>query len=158
MLEGIGIALSAWRTVAHISEWTGLSIGVLAAIGGIVYLDPRLLKPAIILAGVIAVAYVSMLYGDKTGRADVEAQWADARKAAIAAAEERDAMTEQTLTSTYTPQLAALEKAAGDNKEKADAYERQILTLLAKNPAGNSCELGAAADRVRDKVRDIHAR
>lgn len=158
MLEAAGYALSAWRTVAHISEWTGLSIGALAVLAGLVYLDPRLLKPALIAAAVLAIAYAGVLYGDHTGRADVEAQWADARKAAIAAADERDTMTEQTLTATYAPQLATLEEQARANKERADAYERQILRLLAKDPAGPACELGAAADRVRGKVRNVPAR
>ena len=159
MFEAISAALSAWRTVLHISEWTGLSVGALAVLAGLVYLDPRLLKPAITAAIAIAGFYGGVVYGDRTGRADVEAQWADARQAAIAAAAERDAMTEQQLAVTYTPQLATLESQARDNKERADAYERQILTLLADGSKGGpACELGAAADRVRDKVRDLHPR
>ena len=156
MLDAIGVAFSAWRTVAHISEWTGLSIGALAVLAGLVYLDPRLLKPALIAAGVLTIGYAGILYGDAKGRADVEAHWADARKAAIAAAEERDAMAEQSLTEKFTPQLSALERESRDNKERADAYEHQILS--AKDPAAGRCELGAAAERVRDPVRDAQPR
>jgi hypothetical protein len=153
MFDGISAALSAWREVLHVSEWTGLSVGALAGLAFAVYLDPALLRIAIKAAIVIAIGYAGVLYGNHVGRADVEAQWADARKAAIAATADRDQMTELELERTYQPQLIALQKESDANKETADAYEKQILGLLAKPPKGapavSVCELGTVADRVR---------
>jgi hypothetical protein len=149
MFEVLQAIAGAWRSIAHISEWTGLSIGALAAIAAVVYLDPRVLRPALVVAIVILLVYFGVLYGGHVGRADVEAQWADARKAAIAAASERDAMTERTLEQKYAPRLAALEKQAADNKARADGYESRIIGLLAKGTSSRgACALGAAADRV----------
>lgn len=143
-------AFAAWRTVLHVSEWTGLSVGALAVIGLLVYLDPRLLKPAIAAAILVAVALGGVLYGDRTGRADVTAQWNDAKAAAEAAQAKRDADIGRELEQKYQPQLAELQQQADERKTRADAYERQILKLLSNNPAARSaCELGAAARRLR---------
>lgn len=132
---------AAWRSILHISEWTGLSLGALAAIGIVVYLDPRLLKPAIIGAIALALVYGGTLYGDATGRADVKAQWADARKAEIAAAQERDAMTEQQLEAKYAPQLAELQKQINADSKGPDN--------AVANAVSDGCKLGARANRVR---------
>lgn len=150
MFEGILTAAAIWREILHISEWTGLGIGVIVALAALVYLDPRLLKPTLIAAGIVAIAYAGVMYGDHVGRADVEAQWADARAAAIKAQEARDRLAARQLEQTYAPQLAELEKQAKDNKDQADAYERKIMALLARTPAG-ACELGDAAERLRHK-------
>jgi hypothetical protein len=59
----------------------------------------------------VGIGYAGLLYGDHVGRADVEAQWADARKAAIAAEQERDAMVEQQLEAEISARrLAELQK------------------------------------------------
>jgi hypothetical protein len=106
-------------------------------------------KLAIAGAVLVMVAYVGVIHGDRVGRADVHAQWDDARKAAIAAERERDAMVEQKLETKYGPQLADLQRQAGERKARSDQYERQILTLRAKQatgkaPPARSCELGDA--------------
>ena len=57
MFESVSGFFSAWRAVFHISAWTGLSLGALAAIAAVVWYDPRLLKPAIgvaVLVGCLA--------------------------------------------------------------------------------------------------------
>jgi hypothetical protein len=148
MLESMLTAAAVWREVLHISEWTGLSIGVVVALAGLVYLDPRLLKPALIAAGIIAIAYGCVMYGDHVGRADVQAQWAAERAAAVKAGEARDRLAELELDQKYAPQLAALAKQAQDNKDQADAYERKLAAL---SPAGSACQLGDAAQRVRHR-------
>lgn len=137
---------SAWRTIAHISEWSGVSVGMLLAGAGLVYLRPALLKPVICGGVAVVLVWFGLIHGDRTGRADVETQWADARKAAIAADAERDVMTEQKLEATYQPKLAALQKLAEQRKQEAQANERKINS--SKTPARAVCELGAAADRV----------
>src|SRR5580692_2974977 len=129
MYEGILTAASLWREILHVSEWTGLSIGMIVAIAALVYLDPRLLRPALIAAGVVAIAYAGVMYGDHVGRADVEAQWADSRAAAAKAAQAHDRLVGVELEQKYSPQLAALTKQARDNKDQADAYERKIMAL-----------------------------
>lgn len=155
MFEGIAGLLAVWRTVLHVSGWTGLSVGALAAIALVVYLNPALLRPAIRAAVVIAVAYAGVLYGDATGRADVEAQWKDAREAAIAAEQERDAAIAEGLERKYAPQLEALKKQASTNKEQADGYEKKLLALMARSAAGGNraagCELGDLADRLHQR-------
>ncbi len=158
MFEALEQLGAAWRTIAHVSEWTGLSIGALAAIGALVFYDPRLLKPAIGAAVLVGIGYAGVLYGDHAGRADVNAQWADARKAAISAADERDQMAEQTLQAKYGPRLDELQRQAGENKRKADDYERKLLAAKvaeAGKPSSSRavCELGDAADRMRGDPR-----
>ena len=139
---------AAWRTVLHVSEWTGISLGALAALAAVVWFEPWLLKPAIKAAIVLAVGYAGVLYGDATGRSDVHRQWDAARAAAVAAQAQRDREAEGTLALKYQPQLAALAKEADDNKEQADAYEQQLAAMLAKAPARAACELGPLADRL----------
>jgi hypothetical protein len=151
MFESILTAAAVWREILHISEWTGLSIGVIVALAALVYLDPRLFKPALIAAGIVTIAYASVMYGDHVGRADVEAQWAAARAAAIKAEEARDRVVAQQLEQKYAPQLAMLDKQAKDNKDQANAYERKIMALMARSPAGSACQLGDAAERVRHR-------
>ncbi|MGY3393423.1 hypothetical protein ACVWW6_006014 [Bradyrhizobium sp. USDA 3311] len=153
MFEGIAEFLSAWRTVVHVSEWTGLFVGALAVLGLLVYLDPRLLRPA--ARGLIAVGigYAGLLVGDHIGRADVNAQWAAAREAAIAQQKQRDSDVERELEDKYAPRLAELQHQAADNKRKADGYEQKLLAAMAKDASRKpgtlgGCELGAAADRV----------
>lgn len=153
MFEMLADAAAAWRTVVHVSEWSGLSIGALVAGAGLVYLLPAARKAAILGAILVVACWICLIHGDRVGRADVEAQWADARKAAIAADKERDAMIGAQLEATYKPKLAELQKQADERKAKADSYERKIVALLAKGPekapAGNACLLGAAANRMR---------
>lgn len=156
MFEGIREGLSAWREIVHVSEWTGLSLGALAGLGALIYFVPLARKLAIAAAITVLVGWACLIHGDATGRADVEAQWADARKAAIAAEADRDAMAELKLEAKYQPQLIDLQKQSDARKARSDSYERQIMALLAKSPAGkgpspNSCLLGVAADRLRRK-------
>jgi hypothetical protein len=150
MFDGISNVLAAWREVVHISEWTGLSIGALATIAFVVYLDPRILKPALVVAIVILLVYFGVLYGDKVGRADVNVQWADARAAAEIARKKRDAEIELKLEAKYQPQLEDLQKQADERKARADAYEAKIARL-SKRQGAVACLLGDAANRVRRK-------
>jgi hypothetical protein len=146
MFEGLQDLAAAWRTILHISEWSGLSVGALAAGAGLVYLRPALLKPVIFGAVGVGLLYLGVIHGDRVGRADVNAQWADARKAAIKADQERDAMIEQKLEAKYQPQLADLQKQADARKARAEANERKIASVSRGQPG--RCLLGAAADRV----------
>ena len=150
MFEWIESAGAAWRTIVHISEWSGLSIGALAAGAALLYFFPQARKLVIAGAVLVLVGFVCVIHGDRVGRADVEAQWADARKAAIAAEQERKIMIEQQLERQYKPQLAGLQQQSNERKAKADANEKK-LAIRSKGHARGTCELGAAADRVPGK-------
>jgi hypothetical protein len=160
MYEGLQDIASAWRTIVHVSEWSGLSIGALAAGAGLVYLRPALLKPVIAAGVVVGLCWICVIHGDRVGRADVEAQWADARKAAIETEAERKIMIEQQVDLRYQPMLAELKQQSDERKARADANERKLAVLSKGAPARNACELGAAADRVpgRRQARQLPAR
>lgn len=158
MFEGLQDIVAAWRTIVHISEWSGLSIGALAAGAALFVYVPVMRRLVIRGAVLVLVGWVCLIHGDRVGRADVEAQWKDARAAAIAAEQERDTMVEQQLEGKYAPQLDALKKRAADNKVRADGYERKIIAMLANaGSAAHACELGDAADWVRGgrQARDV---
>ena len=42
MFEALATFFQAWQTVVHISEWTGMSIGALAALVAIIWFVPPL--------------------------------------------------------------------------------------------------------------------
>lgn len=161
MFEILKDVAAAWRTIVHVSEWSGLSIGLLVVIVVLVYCVPSLRKAALIGAGVVFLGWLCVIHGDRVGRADVEAQWADARKAAIAADQDRDLLNELNLRSEYGSQLTTLERRAVDNKKRAEDAEHTSLGLLAKvaalrksggkpgGQAGGACKLGIASDRLR---------
>jgi hypothetical protein len=147
---------AAWRTILHVSEWSGLSIAMLVLLAlGFLYV-PRLRKAMLIGAAFVALGWLCLIHGDRVGRADVEAQWADARQAAIEASDHRDVMTELNLRSEYGPQNAAIEQRAADNKKRADDAEHRNRELLAKlasrgktgAQAASACKLGHVASRL----------
>jgi len=147
LFEALQTAAAGWRTIVHVSEWSGLSIGALAAGAALVYLVPAARKLVILGAILVLLGWFCLLHGDRVGRADVHAQWADARRAAIAAERERDAMVEQNLEKKYGPQLEALQKRASERKLRSEQDERQMAKAPVKTGAAGSCELGDAADR-----------
>ena len=149
MFEAVTAAVAAWREVLHVSEWTGLSIGALAGLGALIWFVPLARRLAIAGIVLVLVAWASLVHGDAVGRADLQQQWDAARAAAEAAQVARDAAIEQRLAQTYQPQLAELQQQADERTARGDAYEHKILELLAADPAVATCQLGAAANRVR---------
>lgn len=144
-------ALSAWREVGHLAEYTGLSVGALAGCAALFLYVPgvRLFVAAAAIA--VVAGGLGLVHGESVGHrdgtAEVQAQWDEARAQAIKAGEERDQLTEQNLEQKYQPQLAELAKAAADSKARADDYERKITTGKG-NKAVAACELGDAAGSV----------
>jgi len=132
---------SAWADLLHVLAWSGLSLGALAGLALLVYLVPTMLKPAIGIAVAVVLAYACIMHGnmvgDKAGRAAVQAEWDAARKAEIAASQERDAMTEQQLEAKYAPQLLQLN---ADSKGADNAVG---------NVVSDGCKLGPRASRVQ---------
>lgn len=152
MFEQIDILLAGWRTLLHLSEWSGLSIGVLAAIAVVIWLRPALLKPALLAAGLVAFGFSCVIYGDHAGRTDKQREWDAARVAAEAAAVRRDGEVAVTLEQTYLPRLKTLQAEADARKAQGDQYEAKILALIAagqpKGAAPAACLLGAVAGRL----------
>ncbi|NEU94829.1 hypothetical protein [Bradyrhizobium uaiense] len=129
-LEAIG---AAWRTVAHISAWSGLSLGALAACGALFYFDPLARRVAIAGAGVVLVGWVCLIHGHSVGAADERARLqtlsdhADARAATAASADEKAL-------------VSAIESKA---KDQHDADLAEIARLKA---AGASCAFDPDGD------------
>lgn len=124
MIEGLQAIGAAWSSILHIAEWSGLSLGALAAIAVVVYLEPRLLKPAIIAVIAIALVYGGTIYGDVTGRADE-----DAKLKIISA--EADARAAQAASEDEASRVSAIEQKA---KEQHDQDLAEIARLSANNP------------------------
>lgn len=136
---------TAWRDAAAVVAWSGLSLGALAGCGALIYFVPLARKVAIAGAVAVVIAYVSTIHGNKVGLADgkaeIQAQWDAARQAEIAAAQERDAMTEQDLTAKYASQLDQL-------KSQLNADTKGPDNAVA-NASSDGCKLGDLAVRVR---------
>lgn len=173
MFDALEQMTAAWREIAYISAWTGLSVGALIVCGLLVFYVPLARKAAVVIAVMVVVAFVCLLHGAAVGRADVEARWAGARIAAQKARVARDGAIEQQLEAKYGPQLADITQQANDNKARADSYESKMVALLAlarpgkgrraeagkgeankdRAAPGGACDLGAAADRLRQRQR-----
>lgn len=131
--------LAAWRTVLHISEWTGLSLGALAGAVALFIFVPTARQIAILGGITVVIVYFSVLYGDAKGRADVKAQWDAAEVQAEKARQERDATVAKEIEAKFATAFA------DDGKAKQD----EIDALKAVAASGDSCPLGDAALQLR---------
>lgn len=159
---------SAWREVLHISEWTGLSLGALAGLAALVYFVHIPFLTAVRIAVLIVTAYFCLLLGDAVGVRDKQRQWDAARAAAAEASKKHDADVAELLERKYRPELEQIEKQSQANKDLADGYEKKMLALLARAPAGNkppaahhqsagaSCQLGSLAGRLHVRREPRH--
>lgn len=148
MFDQLREAASAWRELLHISEVTGLSVGVIVALVALALYVPTARRLALEAAALVLVGWLTAIYAYRVGRADVEAEWAAARTAAAAAQTARDRNVAAELDAKYQPLIAGLQKRADDNASQVKAYERKIVALMAGRPAG-ACQLGADALRLR---------
>lgn len=143
---------ASYREILRVSEWTGLSIGLLAGLAALFWFVPLARKIAVLIAINVLIAWFCLMHGDAVGRADVSAQWNDARAAALKAQTERDDQVEQSLKATYEPKLAELQAQSDAHKARGDSYEQKLQAIAAqKHPspaAAAGCQLGAAADRM----------
>ena len=145
MLEGF----AAWRAMLHVSEWTGLSLGALAGLAALIWFVPLARQLAIVGMLLVFAAWIGLVHGEATGRADTQKQWDAEREAAIAAQQQRDAQIEQDLEAKYQPLLAELRKQSDERRAQGDQYETTIRRLAQNSHTAGGCQLGAAADRVR---------
>jgi hypothetical protein len=90
MFDWVTDVTEAWRQVLRVSEFTGISAGMLALLAFVVYSFPLLRSFAIRSAVVIVVAYVAIVCGDYLGALDKQAQWDAANVKRAAEEKERD--------------------------------------------------------------------
>jgi hypothetical protein len=139
---------SAWREVAHVSEITGLSVGVLVALAALAWFVPLARRLAIEIAVVIVIAYVSGISCYHLASSDKQAQWAAADAAAAKIASAHDAAIGAAIEAKYMPQIASLQKQADQYQQQVASYERTIVGQKSAAASGN-CVLGAGALRLR---------
>jgi hypothetical protein len=128
--------------VAVFGTATGLSVGSLICCGLLFYFLAEARPLAIAAAITTIVGFGGFLYGEHDGRADVKAEWAQANASAAAAAVTRDKTAQTALDQKYQPIIAALQKQSAQLQQQVLAYEK-------RDKPGSSCELGAAALRLR---------
>lgn len=128
MFEAFDAIATAWRTVLHLSEWSGLSVGAVIGLGLLVYLDPAARNLALAAGLAVAIGFSCVVYGDSTGRADVQAQW-DAEKAEAA---EKAAAAARTAVNDDTARAGAIEAKAKEQHEKD-------LAEIARLKQSNAC-------------------
>ena len=116
----------AWRSVLHISEWTGLSVGALAVIAAIVYFDPLARRFAIGVAALVIAIYCATIYGDHVGLRDKQAQWDAANAKAAAQAVQRD--QQAPIVADANIEIAALRKQAKIDQEQINALRKVDAT------------------------------
>ncbi len=144
--------LGLLQELLHLSEWTGLSLGTLAALALVIWLVPGLRLPAI--AGVvgIACAFLGGIHEYNVGRADVRAEWDRAKLAAENAAKARDAAVAARAKAEADAALKDLGRQSAALQQQVSDYEKTILALRAGAggaAAGAACRLGADALRLR---------
>lgn len=137
---------AAWREAVHVSEWTGLSVGALGALGAAAWFLPPLRSLAIKAAIGIGIGYGALIYGNHTGRADVLAQWDAAKIKAAAESKTADAGAQKALDAQYQPIIDALQKQADDLRAQGNGDDSKIVGAMA-----GACQLGAAPLRLRKR-------
>lgn len=80
----------AWREIAHIAAWTGLSVGTLVGIAAVIYFEPPARHLAFAAAAIVIAIYGATIYGNHIGSVDMKAQWNAANAKATAQSVARD--------------------------------------------------------------------
>ena len=144
MFEFVGVILQAWREIAHIAEWTGLSIGTLVALGFLAYLDPDLRKLAIRGALLAGAAYCLGIFAYHVGSADKQAEWNAANVQAAQNARSRDAAADKATEAVYGPIIAARDQMIAELNSKVRDYETKL------SHGSDKCPLGTEPLRLRN--------
>ena len=127
--------------IGHLSGFTGIAIGLLAALAALAYLEPLLRSIIIKLAIVVVLIYVAGITGYAFGAHDVHEQWAKADARATAQAQARDAQIATVLEAKYGAKIAALEQHIAVAQQRINAYDQHKGRTI--------CPLGADALRLR---------
>lgn len=145
MFEAGSVAFQAWREVLHVSEWTGLSVGMLAGLGALAWFVPPARTLAIAAGAAIAIAYGGLVIGNHTGRADVHAEWDAANERAKAAAAVEDADAKAALDAKYLQTQNDSAAYAADLQAQVRDYESKMVGMA----AAGACQLGDPPLRLR---------
>lgn len=151
MFSFLGEIRSALGEIQHIAAATGISIGILAALAGLAYLDPTLRLAAIRAGIVVLLAYCIGIFCYHQGAKDVRAQWDTANAEAAKAAAQRDADAQKQAEAVYKPVIDARDKMIAELDEEVDAYDQQ----LAKAP--DPCVLGSGPLFLRNGTAVPHS-
>jgi hypothetical protein len=117
MLEILDSIGQVWREIAHVSELTGLSIGVLCVLAAVVWFDPDARKFAIRLGLFVIVGYVLAMASYGLGARDVRAEWNVANARAAADAKQRDTSAAANAGADAANQDAALQAQRAKDQE-----------------------------------------
>jgi len=88
--------------------------------------------------------YACLVYGDRSGRSEVRAAWAEANAQAALEAKARDESIAKDTAAKYEPLIAERDKTISDFQTQAEAYEKQLVASKVR-----ACPLGAPALRLR---------
>ena len=133
--------MQAWREIAYVAEFTGLSVGILLFLGFVAYSDPGLRKAAIRLGLLVFAGYFILMYGMHLGAGAVRTEWKAANIEAAAAAKARDQTINKDVSAEYGPAIANRDKTIAALNKKVAEYE--------KSAHGPPCPLGAGPLRLR---------
>lgn len=106
-------------------------------------------KPCMLVLAAIALLFAGALYGVHVERQAGDARIERLKKAAAAAADDRDSDIRADLERHYKPKLSTLEERTKTLQGEVEKYEK---SLQAEKPApapGGRCELGAGPLRLR---------
>lgn len=140
--------IDAYRSILHFAAWTGLSVGMLAALGALAWFGwqiPLVRRFVVVGALCVGCGYAGLIHGGAVERADVLAAWDKARRDAAIAAKQRDADHEAEIRAEYLREIAALQHAADDRDQEERTLE---ATIKAMGSAGR-CRLGPEPLRLR---------
>lgn len=142
---GIVSALGVAGTVAAVILVPGVAIPVLQRITAAI-LD---CKPCMAVLAAIALLFAGALYGVHVEKARSEARIERLKKAAAAAADERDAGVRADLERHYRPQLTALDQRAQALQGEVEKYAKSVATEKKPAAPGCSCTIGPQHLRLR---------
>jgi hypothetical protein len=137
MFEMLDWLREAHQEILHLSELTGLSVGLILGLAAIAYFDPVIRKLVVRVGAGVLLAYVVVIYGYRLGASDIRTQWKAANLAAEAAAAARDILIQKQLEAKYPPASST----------QVDEDERKVLADLSAAPG--ACQLGTDALRLR---------
>jgi len=142
MFEGLQAIGAAAGAIAHVAEWSGLSVGALAACGAVIYFVPFARKFAIAAAAAVLIAWACLTHGHSVGVADEDAKLKTISDQADARAADRARTDETALVSA----IEAKAKAQHDQDAAEINHLRSlgVAAVCAFNPDDPGGVFGAA--------------